>query len=396
MPACTGAAPTPAQIAALEALTDKFIQLAYQEPRIVAVIPFIAFGFDGFHGTVDIPTVLAKYKRFGKSVLTNVALNKAVTGVASGPYPAINLTDGNVGTLTYPNDYSFEYLVDLDAPQLLHRVELDVAQFGAITPVYITSWSLYGMNPAGAESLIASGGTPGGPTINIHLNGPYTRLRVQASSTQNWIGIYELRAFGEPVPATVISVTTPAGPLSAVGVPITWSVSASASTPGASIEYLYGVYNATTSAWVSQGAWVPQNTFTYTPSAAGLYHMQVLVRVAGSAVPFDDWRNSAQITVSVINATISAFTHTAGASSPVGTPITFTPTASAFGLPIEYLFMLYRHGFGWVHIGTFGPQHTFTTTPGVPGLYHVQVLVRVKGKAVSFDDWRNSIQINVP
>lgn len=390
-------APTPQQVADLGVLTDKFTQLAYQEPKIVAVIPFVGPDFGPVYGAMGMPTVFDRYKAFGKSVLTNVALNKAVTGAAAPAYPASNLTDGSSATMAYPADYSFEYSVALGAPQWLHRVELAVQQFGTTSPyVYITSWSLYGTNPGGSESLIASGGSPGGTRISAHVNGAYTHLRVQAASTHNWIGVYELRAFGAPVAAALTSVTTTTGTVSAVGVPITWTAAATTSTSGATIEYKYSVYNASTTTWVYTGGWVSSNTFAYTPGSAGVYHVQVLVRIVGSSVTYDDWRNSAQITVNVVNATISSIASTAGSTSPVGVPITWTVSAAAAGLPIEYKFMAYEVSAGWLYVGNYGSSNVFMGTPPGPGTYHIQVWVRVAGKTVSYDNWQNSAQVVVP
>lgn len=195
--------------------------------------------------------------------------------------------------------------------------------------------------------------------------------------------------------ATLNCIGVSPGPVSALGAPITWTASASAIS--GNVEYKYSVYNASTLTWVYSGGWVPQNTFSYFPSTTGSFYAQVWVRASGSTATYEDWKNSAPTDVRVINASITSVASTAGANSPVGSPIGWTVTAAAGVLPVEYRYFVYDSDTTtWVYNGGWVTASTFSFTPASAGYYHLQVWVRVAGKTVAYDDWRNSAQVRVP
>jgi hypothetical protein len=107
-------------------------------------------------------------------------------------YGAANLTDGNPQTLAYPGSVNVDYIVSLNGLSHLSGATITWGYFGT-DPAYVQSWSLLGRNGSGSWTLLSSGGFPGATVTNISLNALATDVRIVASSTTNWIGIYELQ-----------------------------------------------------------------------------------------------------------------------------------------------------------------------------------------------------------
>ena len=133
-------------------------------------------------------------------------------------YPS-HLTDGDHGTRAYPADFAFDYVVDLKGTYTLSEIRLDWGgTFGSHSEInnYITRWELYGQDSFSNKNyptmedweLIKKGGIPGEkitPISEKYLKKPVRRLRIRASSEAkdnrqaNWIGIYEIEAYGTPL-----------------------------------------------------------------------------------------------------------------------------------------------------------------------------------------------------
>ncbi|MBU4057295.1 hypothetical protein KJ695_05320 [Patescibacteria group bacterium] len=202
----------------------------------------------------------AKEPKHQESTTTNVALNKPVAGIYldikrvddsesgkakkrfalavdgrrlssfvgyherhsinQGGY-ACNLTDGDLATRAYPADFAFDYIIDLKQKYQLTEIRLNWGSFGEQIEKhnYITRWEVYGQDSFTSEvfpdlksdwMLIKSGGIPRkrsetikGKELEQHT---FWRLRIRAFSDPavenrqaNWIGIYEVEAYGIPL-----------------------------------------------------------------------------------------------------------------------------------------------------------------------------------------------------
>jgi len=135
--------------------------------------------------------------------------------VNSEGYP-FHLTDGNHDTSARPGGRTFDYIIDLKKTYRLSEIMLHWGDFGLFSGKnnYITSWELYGQDafsekkfPSIEEDweLIKKGDIPGKKTTQIskqHLKNPVRRIRIRARSEDidhrqgNWIGIYEIEAYG--------------------------------------------------------------------------------------------------------------------------------------------------------------------------------------------------------
>lgn len=145
----------------------------------------------------------------------NLALLKPVTQIVFGnpsyAKPASNLTDGDHYTDAYPGGSSLSYEVDLEGSFNVSRISAVLCRPDHVAGQngcfgypfggggnYISSWSIEVRDTSGNYITIASGGIPN--THVLERPGPgsayeITRIRINAASTNHWIGIYELEAY---------------------------------------------------------------------------------------------------------------------------------------------------------------------------------------------------------
>ncbi|MFA5052300.1 MAG: T9SS type A sorting domain-containing protein [Patescibacteria group bacterium] len=104
------------------------------------------------------------------------------------------LTDGNLATDAYPASTSFTYRVTYPQTMDVSYLVLAGKEYTA-NPAYITSWSVLGFD--GTDWVgIASGTNDGRQYIIVPVFSQLFCLRINCSSTQNWIGLYELGVYG--------------------------------------------------------------------------------------------------------------------------------------------------------------------------------------------------------
>lgn len=229
-------------------LTKKYFELAYSEPAIVAVLPYVVNTHPEngvwFYSALDNPKLKTAYNNFSQTLfgLPNIALGKQVQSLVAennSLYPASNLTDGDESTLSYPNAPSFDYVIDLGSTYKIDAIRLVLKHFGLTsTSTYITSWEVNGIDANGNSSLIRSGSSsPNSEYVGISKIGDtissYKKIRIKAQSTSHWIGILEAQVFGVPgadPPRT--------SPNIALGKPVTSYIT------GAS-QYVYSASNLT-------------------------------------------------------------------------------------------------------------------------------------------------------
>jgi hypothetical protein len=124
-------------------------------------------------------------------------------------YAASHLVDGNPLTLAYPGHTQIDYDINLGVLSHVKQVSIWWGYFGT-SPIYLNSWNLHGRNGMhGSWILLASGGFPNAPLMDIPVDANATDLRLTANAS-NWIGVYEFKAYGDEITPIVApsSVTT--------------------------------------------------------------------------------------------------------------------------------------------------------------------------------------------
>lgn len=112
--------------------------------------------------------------------------------------PASALVDGNQNTLAYPGSSHNDYTVDPGSNAYIDQVQIQWGSFGS-NPLYINAWRLFGQKQAGSTwQPIAQGGFPNATESVVPVHDQYRRLRVAADGA-NWIGIYEVQIYGNPL-----------------------------------------------------------------------------------------------------------------------------------------------------------------------------------------------------
>jgi hypothetical protein len=105
------------------------------------------------------------------------------------------LADGNDNTFAYPGSTFNDYTLDPGNNAYIDQVSIVWGYFGT-SSLYINSWRLYGQKQLGSTwQLIAQGGFPNTTKSVVPVQDQYRRLRIAANGA-NWIGIYEVQAYG--------------------------------------------------------------------------------------------------------------------------------------------------------------------------------------------------------
>ena len=97
-----------------------------------------------------------------------------------------------------------------------------------------------------------------------------------------------------PTPVTLGSFTT-SRTTATTQTPVVFTASATGGT--GAYEYRFALYDAARASWMLLQNYATTPMVSWTPGAAGTYWVQVWVRSVGSNVTYEDWRNSATVTV---------------------------------------------------------------------------------------------------
>ncbi|MGE5850384.1 MAG: hypothetical protein ACM362_09680, partial [Candidatus Methylomirabilota bacterium] len=126
--------------------------------------------------------------------------------------------------------------------------------------------------------------------------------------------------------------------------------------------------------------WAPDNTYTWTPSVPNPnYRVGVWVRSADATADAGEAVMSIPFAIVIPTATLTGLTADKTAPQPVGTPITFTASASGGITPLSFRWWVYD-GTTWSLLRDWAPDNTYTWTPSVVNPnYRVGVWVRSAG-----------------
>ena len=187
-------------------------------------------------------------------------------------------------------------------------------------------------------------------------------------------------------PITIDAITTPAAFPVTPGTSVTWTVSVRGGVPP--LEYKYWLYHFQGSTWEVLKNYGPDTSVTWTATTAGTYRLQVWVRSVGSTAVYEAWRNAADAVVEDTRAKLTTLTSVPPVPVGVGTPVTWTATATGGTPPLQYKFYLYNQGTAsWTLLQDYSTSNQATWTPQAPGTYWLQAWVRSAGSSTAWEDW---------
>ena len=168
--------------------------------------------------------------------------------------------------------------------------------------------------------------------------------------------------------------------------PVTWTVHATGGT--GPLEYQFWRHSPYFG-WQLAQDYSSLNTYTWFPPD-GTNRVQAWVRTVGSSAAYEDWRDSAPLTVALSSAAFTSLSPNFLFHSPPGAPITWTATAIGGSGPLEYKFFLYSYNAkAWFVLRDWSPANhvTWTPTTAVSGQHALQAWVRTSGSSATFEDW---------
>jgi hypothetical protein len=162
--------------------------------------------------------------------------------------------------------------------------------------------------------------------------------------------------------------------------------------PTVALEYSFYVYDRAQGTWRVGRQYNTNNTFDWTAGVSGTFALQAWARKAGSSSAYDVWRGTDYVEVFNSPAKMKSLTTDVTFPVSVGTPITWTATASGGTSALEYRFVIYNAASGWKVLKEYSQSTTATWTPAAheAGTYAIQVWVRSTGSAVAFEDWQGT------
>jgi len=275
------------------------------------------------------------------------------------------------------------------------------------TPITWTATTAGGAGQAVDYQFVLINGTTGGYTILGPFSTTNTYVWTPGSTATGW---FQMQVYvrsgptgpwttwlGSPyflvnpvgLPVTVSTITSDVTFPSTVGTPVTWTATASGGS--APLEYQFVLINGSTGGYTILNAFQAANTYIWTPTQTGYYQMQVYVR-SGSAGPWTAWLGSPYFWVNPAGLPVTVYAITPDVTFPatVGTPVTWTATASGGSATLEYQFVVINGTTGgYAILGPFSATNTYIWTPPQPGYYQMQVYVR-SGSTGGWQAWLGS------
>jgi hypothetical protein len=215
----------------------------------------------------------------------------------------------------------------------------------------------------------------------------FVRSSASSSAFEAWRSFDNFVIVGAP-PLTVTSFTANVSFPSHVFVPITWT--ATASVAG---SFLYQFWRLRQGVgWTMVQDYSTYNTFSWTPveADAGTYVLQVWVKSSISPA-LDAWSITAAFEISPPGPVqITSLNSSVVLPAVVGTPITWSATATGGSPPVQFKFLLRDAAGVWSVLQDYSPVSRVPWTPTVAGDYVLQVWARSTGSAAALEDWRGT------
>ena len=175
-----------------------------------------------------------------------------------------------------------------------------------------------------------------------------------------------------------------------LGKPRTWTAVATGGGPP--LRYQFWLQSSSTGAWslLQDG---PSKTFTWTPTQAATYKLQVWVKSTNSMAAYEASDRNAHIHRQRDAGAGHGIRRGRAFSDRANTPVTWTATASGRQRQSRIsILAIQQHDAHLDGRSGIGPQNTYTwqPTPSDIGSYGLQVWVRSVGSSASWEAWRSS------
>jgi hypothetical protein len=134
-------------------------------------------------------------------------------------------------------------------------------------------------------------------------------------------------------------------------------------------------------------------SWSWTPTQAAQYAIQVWVRNAGSKTNYDASKGSGyfNITAAPTPLTVTSLKASPAPPQSAGTTITWTTTATGGTAPLQYQYLLYSGVTGtWTIARDYNTSASWSWTPTQAAQYAIQVWVRNAGSTANYDAWLGS------
>jgi hypothetical protein len=228
---------------------------------------------------------------------------------------------------------------------------------------------------------------PGLADVGTHALQVWTRNPGSSASYEGYLGTsFDVVA---PLP---LALTLSGPQQSAAGVPTLWTAMASGGVPP--IQYKFLRLDA--DGWHVGQDFSESSTYQWTPAVGdiGGHVVQVWARRVGSTAAYEAWAGAAVTITNVVPLTVTGLTANPG-TGPIGSPITFTSTATGGIAPLEYKFVRLDAD-TWHVVQDYSYSNTYTWTPsaGDIGTHALQVWVRNSGSTAALHTW-GSIEFDV-
>jgi hypothetical protein len=195
----------------------------------------------------------------------------------------------------------------------------------------------------------------------------------------------------QPSPLSITGLTANRAAPQPAGTPITFNAGVTGGTAPQQFKWLLFDGNNTS---VVRG-WSTSNTWTWTPTTANAaYQVTVWARSASSTTDAAENANSARSLPFAIGnpagtLTLTGLTANLNAPQPVGTPVTFTATATGGSAPYQYKWWVFN-GSAWMVLQSWTTSSSMTWTASASGAYRIGVWVRNAGSTTDAYDNANS------
>jgi hypothetical protein len=188
-----------------------------------------------------------------------------------------------------------------------------------------------------------------------------------------------------PAPLAVTSLVPSVGSPSPVNTAVSWTASTSGGT--GPLTYKFVIFDG--SQWTVARDWSASNAWTWTPTAPGLYSIQVWVRDAGSSALYDAWGQADYTITGPPALTVTSVIASPASTSALGSVVSWTATAAGGAGPYTYEFFVFD-GVSWTVGRDWSPANTWMWSPPAVGTFSIEVWVRNAGSVALYDAYGDS------
>jgi hypothetical protein len=303
------------------------------------------------------------------------------------PYEAYAAALFDVASSAPLNVTSLVADVPLPAPAG-RRIVWTVSTSGGLAPLEYQFWRL----DADGWKMVQDYGpltsyawTPGPADAGAHALQVWVRSTGSSAPYSAWLGVVFAITPVAPIAVTSLTQSGTAVP----GMPVTWEATAT----GGIGPIQYQFWRLDRDGWEMVQNYSAEPRYVWTPGVndVGPHALQVWVRSAGSAAPYDGWRGVVFTVAEPPAIVITAFNPDHALPASQGTSITWIATATGGVGPLQYQFWR-RDGSTWTIVQPYGPSNAYTwlPQPGDEGTHALQVWIRHAGSTRSYDAWAST------